>query len=475
MESPTILHNGLRSSSELCINETNDLHQRRDRFMSRIAQQVQSTIELAFKSVGTTRDKVLKDLFQNISSELEDDVLNQLEFASFLESSPNPSNPTSTIYYYQILSIYYKRNPTLVDALHAPFLSLWSNQSFPVIFASLFYLWVFHHQVGHIKYLNMFLRGVNRLFWYDLESVQKRFSTIYDFLRTDILTGEKIWKDAVSVSPVAVPATEPPNNVQNTTLIMLRAGNTVTSTSLGRYVVDFFHLVSRFFYYYEKSTNIPNTLPTFILYIQTRFDDCCVKMGINGRKTCPDETKDTVKIVSLIDTPIENEEGALFVNPLSHSGEDFLEEPSEKLEGENLKASDLFIRATISQIKLIKNENILIRYINCCTYLSSFSMSDPTRVKLQHVLYSYSSPGGPFYPPRSVRHAARWSLDQLFPQGKLGRTTISLLFRLLHPYYSTGSILYYVLTKCKTLFNFFGVSINQDAVFENEAIEYMKI
>jgi len=424
--------------------------------------------------VGTARDKVLKDLFQNISSELEDNVLNQLEFASFVESSSHQSN--TPIHYYQILSIYYKCHPTLVDALHTPFLSLWSNQSFPVIFASLFYLWVFHHQVSHIKYLNMFLRGVNRLFWYDLESVQKRFSTIYDFLRTDILNGEKIWKDAVSVSPISFSASDSPST-QNSTSIMLRSGNTVTSTSLGRYVVDFFHLVSRFFYYYEKSTNIPNTLPTFILYIQARFDECCVKMGINGRKTCPDETRDTVKILSLIDTPIENEEGALFsscgINSLNHSVGDDLEEDSDKLENENLKASDLFIRATISQIKLIKNEDILIRYINCCTYLSSFSMSDATRVKLQHVLYLYSSPGGPFYPPRPVRHAARWSLDKLFPRGKLGRTTISLLFRLLHPYYSTGSILFYVLSKCKTFFNFFG--LNFEPEIENESIEYLKI
>jgi hypothetical protein len=49
------------------------------------------------------------------------------------------------------------------------------------------------------------------------------------------------------------------------------------------------------------------------------------------------------------------------------------------------------------------------------TRASGLTLTDTTQVKLQTLLYDYTSPGGPSYPPRSVRHAATESLDALFP------------------------------------------------------------
>lgn len=45
-----------------------------------------------------------------------------------------------------------------------------------------------------------------------------------------------------------------------------------------------------------------------------------------------------------------------------------------------------------------------------------------TSTRLKTCLYSFTSPGGPMYPTRAVRHAAWTALDFLFP--------VSVLFKL---------------------------------------------
>lgn len=42
-----------------------------------------------------------------------------------------------------------------------------------------------------------------------------------------------------------------------------------------------------------------------------------------------------------------------------------------------------------------------------------------TSTRLKTCLYSFTSPGGPMYPTRAVRHAAWDALDFLFPVGTL--------------------------------------------------------
>ena len=66
------------------------------------------------------------------------------------------------------------------------------------------------------------------------------------------------------------------------------------------------------------------------------------------------------------------------------------------------------------------------------------------RIRLQAVLYSLGSPGGPMYPPRSVRQAARRVMDALFPRGRVARRAVNLCFRLLNPYRWPASLIHWL-------------------------------
>lgn len=56
-----------------------------------------------------------------------------------------------------------------------------------------------------------------------------------------------------------------------------------------------------------------------------------------------------------------------------------------------------------------------------------------TSTRLKTCLYSFTSPGGPMYPTRAVRHAAWDALDFLFPVSMIGQKLIAqLLSMFLH-------------------------------------------
>jgi hypothetical protein len=100
-----------------------------------------------------------------------------------------------------------------------------------------------------------------------------------------------------------------------------------------------------------------------------------------------------------------------------------------------ISAADIFVQCVTRQINLVKNEYVLLRYIqNCVQFKGLYAilstsntatltialqtgirLGDETRVKLQSTLYDYTSPGGPAYAPRSVRNASKTTLDILFP------------------------------------------------------------
>lgn len=48
-------------------------------------------------------------------------------------------------------------------------------------------------------------------------------------------------------------------------------------------------------------------------------------------------------------------------------------------------------------------------------YLIGMELRMTTSARLKSCLYSFTSPGGPMYPTRAVRHAAWDALDLLFP------------------------------------------------------------
>ncbi|CAD7699625.1 unnamed protein product [Ostreobium quekettii] len=98
---------------------------------------------------------------------------------------------------------------------------------------------------------------------------------------------------------------------------------------------------------------------------------------------------------------------------------------------------DFLFSQITDTLRAIGGEPGLLRYIKSLAGLKSCrqlkSIRTVTQLRLQAELYSLSSPGGPRYTSRPVRHAALHTLDSLFPSGRTSRHVVALLFRLLHP------------------------------------------
>lgn len=69
---------------------------------------------------------------------------------------------------------------------------------------------------------------------------------------------------------------------------------------------------------------------------------------------------------------------------------------------------------------------ICARFSGQCTFVNLIGMElrMATSTRLKTCLYSFTSPGGPMYPTRVVRHAAWDALDLLFPVSKSHPITI---------------------------------------------------
>ncbi|KAG8053437.1 hypothetical protein GUJ93_ZPchr0001g32738 [Zizania palustris] len=96
--------------------------------------------------------------------------------------------------------------------------------------------------------------------------------------------------------------------------------------------------------------------------------------------------------------------------------------------------ADYFVIELSDQLQKLKVEPVLLHYLSRLTILQGLELRMSTSTRLKACLYSFTSPGGPTYPTRAVRHAAWNTLDLLFPVGRYPRHVISLFFRLLYPW-----------------------------------------
>ncbi|XP_068310586.1 uncharacterized protein [Pyrus communis] len=98
-------------------------------------------------------------------------------------------------------------------------------------------------------------------------------------------------------------------------------------------------------------------------------------------------------------------------------------------------SADFFVIELADQLQKLKVEPVLLHYLLHIKLLQGMELRMATSTRLKACLYSFTSPGGPMYPTRAVRHAAWDALDLLFPVGRYPRHLISLFFRLLYPWY----------------------------------------
>ncbi|KAG6631521.1 hypothetical protein I3843_13G084000 [Carya illinoinensis] len=114
-------------------------------------------------------------------------------------------------------------------------------------------------------------------------------------------------------------------------------------------------------------------------------------------------------------------------------------------------AADIFVIELTDQLQKLKVEPVLLHYLSHIGVLQGLELRMTTSTRLKTCLYSFTSPGGPMYTTRSVRHAAWNALDLLFPVGRYPRHLISLFFRLLYPWYWPSSCWNFVISCIKAI------------------------
>lgn len=113
---------------------------------------------------------------------------------------------------------------------------------------------------------------------------------------------------------------------------------------------------------------------------------------------------------------------------------------------------DIFVIEISDQLQKLKVEPVLLHYLSQIKVLQGLELRMTTSTRLKTCLYSFTSPGGPMYPTRAVRHAAWDALDVLFPVGQYPRHIISLFFRLLYPWYWPSSCWNFVVSCIQAIF-----------------------
>ncbi|KAG6531305.1 hypothetical protein ZIOFF_005110 [Zingiber officinale] len=125
--------------------------------------------------------------------------------------------------------------------------------------------------------------------------------------------------------------------------------------------------------------------------------------------------------------------------------------------------ADVFVIEVTDQLQKLKVEPVVLHYISRMSTLQGLELRMTTSTRLKACLYSFTSPGGPMYPTRAVRHAAWETLDLLFPVtnlvfiivGRYPRHVISLFFRLLYPWCWPSSCWNFIKTCIRAFFCYF--------------------
>ncbi|XP_066317169.1 uncharacterized protein [Miscanthus floridulus] len=90
--------------------------------------------------------------------------------------------------------------------------------------------------------------------------------------------------------------------------------------------------------------------------------------------------------------------------------------------------ADYFVIELTDLLQKLKIEPVLLHYLSRMSILQGLELRLSTSTRLKACLYSFTSPGGPTYPTRAVRHAAWNTLDLLFPIGRYPRHVIKPVF-----------------------------------------------
>mmetsp|Transcript_39319 Transcript_39319/g.63781 ORF Transcript_39319/g.63781 Transcript_39319/m.63781 type:complete len:489 (-) Transcript_39319:381-1847(-) len=215
------------------------------KFQKRLSEEIQSVVQDARNSAK--RAPLLHNLFDNLRVEIDNSVLADVlaSDGDFMQSILFPTSRAglkTVLHYYELIADYYSRNSMEAENLYKSLEGLWSNVHAPSIYAMLLYPWLFSvsrfaddpHLI--LKRIQVFLKGANRAFWYDMETSSHFFRPMYMFLQKCLREGR---------------AGVPIHFFQRTTP---EQGSMEAMWHMA--VADINALVFRFFFYYDSAQNL---------------------------------------------------------------------------------------------------------------------------------------------------------------------------------------------------------------------------
>jgi len=139
---------------------------------------------------------------------------------------------------------------------------------------------------------------------------------------------------------------------------------------------------------------------------------------------------------------------------------------------QKVHTQNMFTNELVRHMGNIKNEHVLLQYLENCKILKNQKLGKKTSIRFQRLLIDFMTPGLPFYPTRIVRDKAKICLDVLFPSGKRMRSAINLVFRLFNPISTVTSWAYHIK---KNVYDFWSLIIHTIMYFVMFILQKIKL
>mmetsp|Transcript_34228 Transcript_34228/g.75951 ORF Transcript_34228/g.75951 Transcript_34228/m.75951 type:complete len:538 (-) Transcript_34228:177-1790(-) len=398
------------------------------------------------------REIICEEVFCDITGILDPSVQERLGLCKgssspgepLASSETSPALPTSTQHppcFYEVLARYYHRNTDGGVAVMFLCQKLWGQGYAAPIFTLLLHRWlllrrdatdlseskgdsdkpdgqrraaswllgVAQPQPQRVKHINVMVMGIRQLFLGDIQSGQRRFAALYHFLADEMVLGPSF--SFLSSLPLS----------SKSELL----GSVAAVLPYYSDPVDMEELLARF----PPPTATPKLDPSWI--------------ASASAAGAPDDSGTSPAWAQASEGdkgPSEHDAGAGAGAAKGGGGGAASSSSPERKAPSWFKpgsGADFLVGEVTDTLGKIRSETGLLHYLRALAALGDSphfpTLGNITKLRLQSELYSLASPGGPHYPPKTVRKAALITLDRLFPLGKGTRRVVRTIFRLLHP------------------------------------------
>jgi hypothetical protein len=271
---------------------------------------------------------------------------------------------------------------------------LWSLEHFAAVFALLFHRWLVETEAGcqtkgWVMRFNVFLKGAYQLFWFDVQHETRKLWPLYIRLRDHMFQpSSPFFNERAGMLP---PPPPPPQRWEQDLLLRRehlhqQQQQQQNQQQPGKPDAG------------ASATHLKETIRKDFSFVLCRF--------YYYYSTRPERV------------------GSFCVNQLQ------LDE-----------GLDTFVPQLVVQLRALRNEGVLVRYLKCTALLPVVSLKISSRNKLHAALNELQLPGAPLHPTIKVMQQAEQCMNTLFPEGRCTRFAINLFFRLLRPLYLPRTIL----------------------------------